>query len=218
MTSHGQAQHAPMGWLDGFAAAPCADAGHLCVPLGDVVALVWPGHSQGSLARLSQRLLCVGQAQAVLPARLGQRIWSAHATMRALQHRQHAIGKTLDDLGTMRQLSVSMPVDLPPDVPAFADLRSKHKARQMAAQAMLAASTPLLAMMERCDVAPRTVIGPVQNGPSRCVLHLLFPAKDVHSIAQVLSQALCVAGACAVVGPLPPFAFISGGNADCVNG
>lgn len=205
-----QREQAPMGWLDGFTNAACTQAGHVCLPIGDVVALIWPESSQGNLVHLSQRLLSVGQTQAILPARLGQRMWSKGSSMAALQDRQLAIGKALAHFGRMRQVSVSMPAALPAPLPLLADLRAKHMARQKTAQAMLEAARPVHRIMMQSDVLPVKTLGPLQSGASRCVLHLLFSAREAAHMAQRLTQALCVDTDVALVGPLPPFAFVAG--------
>lgn len=199
---------ASLGWLDGFSAAPLSQGGHVCIQVAaNLYALVWPGDRQGALADAAGRLLQAGQAGAVVPARHGQHLASETQLYDLAGPERAHLCTALGQFGLLRQFSVVLPVDVAPS-PDDASLRVKHQARTQAAQKLLAMQTLLDPFMQRLDVHVSFKHPPQRCAVGKAAFHFCIPRDHADLVAQAWAAYSPRVPAKALIGPLPPFAFL----------
>ncbi|MEM6682036.1 MAG: hypothetical protein AAF607_07320 [Pseudomonadota bacterium] len=200
-------QQAIPGWLDGIAARPVEQHGHICMPIEGVYALIWPHAKQGGLLDQSNRLLAAAQHAPVLPARHGQRADVHHS----INRRAISLAAELRDIGLCRQFSLMLPSDhkLPQSsIQQSADgLREKYaaiKAFQADMNAARARAHAFIESFRSVFVKPEIL---AVCGQNTIVIHMLVSEKATSLARKTWREHNPHMPEAALVGPLPPFAF-----------
>lgn len=200
---------AAQGWLDGFCDTPACEAGHIPIGVGSIYALIWPGTDQGGITAMSHRLLRIGQASAVLPARPGQPIGQGRQTTDMLSCAAKACAAALHRHGHCRQMSLVLPCEnLRPAAP-IASLRAKHAARLKQAQALDEITTEAHDFLRAAGPHITAQLPPVACGSGKAARHLLVPKNCIADVAALWAASNAAQTQSALIGPLPPFAFIN---------
>lgn len=199
---------AGLGWLDGFCAAPSAEGGHACYRLApDLYALVWPCEQQGRLEDVARRLLCVGQRGAVIPARYGQLLADERQLHGIALHRTLDLHAALSRFGLLRQFSAVLPLK-GVETPQQATLRVKHQARRQMQKQLRAAETLLQPFVQQLGACADVLQPPQRVAADKAALHVCVPRDQVASVEQAWAGHGPRVSTKALIGPLPPFAFL----------
>lgn len=203
-----QLPSASLGWLDGFGAAPLSCGYHSCYKVAaDLYALVWPGDCQGTLADVAGRLMLAGQAGAVVPARYGQRLVN-ETQLDALAGRSgDRLRKALGQFGLLRQFSAVLPLDAAP-VLGHASLRAKHQARKQVTQQLLATQALLQPFMQALEAYVSDRRPPQRCAADKAAFHFCIPRDKAALAAPAWAAYGPHVPVKALIGPLPPFAFL----------
>lgn len=196
----------PFGWLDGFCAQPAGNAGHEVVSCSGGYALVWRGASQGGMAAMVKRLMMASMGADIVPARIGQAVPSV-AVLRGRLGDGGGLKQLLAALGQHWQFSVMLPFHAPPVATSNASLRAKHAAQRAHVAALNASVAPEIKQFA-AQIAVR-VLRPQPCSPQTAALHCLVPKPKAQDVSARWAQMAKGAAHGALIGPLPPFAFLN---------